>query len=134
MAAKPAQVSRGRELVDELVAMVGGRWATTIDQPFIISGVTGALQAPRRYRPAAVVVLVTLLVTPQAASTNLLYLQASSNRLALTIQSPNHNRQGRDAGHRTQHTHAAKQQADFPEACSLQNVGGYKIKSPCSNI
>ena len=40
MAAKPAQVSRVRELVDELVAMVGGRWATTIDQPFIISGCT----------------------------------------------------------------------------------------------
>ena len=40
MAAKPAQVSRVRELVDELVAMVGGRWAATIDQPFIISGCT----------------------------------------------------------------------------------------------
>ena len=61
--------------------------------------VAGALQAPRRCCPPAVVVLVTLPVTPQAASTNLLYLQASSNRLALTIQSPDHNRQGRDAGH-----------------------------------
>ena len=61
--------------------------------------VAGALQAPRRYCPPAVVVLVTLLVTPQAASTNLLYLQVSSNRLTLTIQSPDHNRQGRDAGH-----------------------------------
>ena len=61
--------------------------------------VAGALQAPRRCHPPAVVVLVTLLVTPQAASTSVLYLQASSNRLALTIQSPDHNRQGRDAGH-----------------------------------
>ena len=61
--------------------------------------IAGALQAPRRCRPPVVVALVTLLVTPQAASTNLLYLQASSNRLALTIQSPDHNRQGRDAGH-----------------------------------
>ena len=61
--------------------------------------VAGALQAPRRCCPPVVVVLVTLLVTPQAASTNLLYLQASSNRLALTIQSQDHNRQGRDAGH-----------------------------------
>ena len=40
MAAKPTQVSRVRELVDELVAMVGEGWATTIDQPFIISGCT----------------------------------------------------------------------------------------------
>ena len=61
--------------------------------------VASALQAPRRCRPPAVIALVTLLVTSQVASTNLLYLQASSNRLALTIQSPDHNRQGRDTGH-----------------------------------
>ena len=40
MAAKPAQVSRVRELVDDLVAMVGEGWATTIDQPFAITGCT----------------------------------------------------------------------------------------------
>ena len=33
-------MSQVREPVDELVAMVGGRWVTTIDQPFIISGCT----------------------------------------------------------------------------------------------
>ena len=40
MAAKPAQVSRVRELGDELVAMVGEGWATTIDQPFAITDCT----------------------------------------------------------------------------------------------
>ena len=41
MAAKPAPVSCVRELVDELVAMVGGGWTTTIDQPFAITRCTG---------------------------------------------------------------------------------------------
>ena len=40
MATKPAQVSRIRELVDELVAMVSKGLATTIDQPFAITGCT----------------------------------------------------------------------------------------------
>ena len=40
MAAKPAQVSRVRELLDELMTMVGEGWATTIDQPFAITGCT----------------------------------------------------------------------------------------------
>ena len=37
MVAKPAQKSRIYALVDELVIVIGGEWATTIDQPFAIT-------------------------------------------------------------------------------------------------
>lgn len=40
MAIKPAQKSRVRALVDELIMVVGGEWATIIDQPFDITGYT----------------------------------------------------------------------------------------------
>ena len=40
MATRPTQMSRVRALVDELVALVGSEWATTIDQPFITTGYT----------------------------------------------------------------------------------------------
>ena len=40
MAARPEQKSRVRALVDELTALVGSEWATTIDQPFTITGYT----------------------------------------------------------------------------------------------
>ena len=40
MAAKPAQMSHIRELVDVLMGMVGEGWATTIDQHFAMMGNT----------------------------------------------------------------------------------------------
>ena len=38
MAARPEQKPCMRAFVDELVALVGNEWATTIDQPFVIMG------------------------------------------------------------------------------------------------
>ena len=72
------------------------------------------------------------LVTPQIASTDLRYLQASFHRL---IQTNSNNRSHRQEETQiTRHTHLLQNSRQFPATCSLQNSGGYKIKPPCSDI
>ena len=73
-------------------------------------------KAPRCCGLPVVVVLVTLLATPQLASTNLLNLQASFHRLEQTKTRHGSNRQGGNADHKAQHTFAARRQEEFPRS------------------
>ena len=90
-------------------------------------------KTPRCCGPPTVVVLVTLLlVTPQDDSMSLQYLQASFHRLEQTNNSNRSNRQGQKS--RSHGTHLLQNSKQFPATCSLQNSGGYNIKSPCNDI